>query len=169
MVYEKYFLPKKKFNYIRGHFPILSTQLVINFGSERTDAKGVIRCSPSVLLVKRKEEPAIGQWWVPGGCMFKTEPAEKAALRVAKRETGLKCKIIRQLPNAREIFHGMKTIPYDGIMDYLSVDYLMEPVGSKKIKLDNTSTDYKFITDIEKTLHTYMKIRLKKCGLFDKV
>ena len=154
---NKYWLPKKKFNYIRGHFPVLSTQLVINFGHKK---------SPVVLLVKRKEEPAKGQWWVLGGVILKTEPSEKAALRVALRETGVKCKIIKQLPNTREIFHGMKTIPYDGIMDYLSENYLMEPVGSKKIKLDDTSSDYRFVTSISKEMHPYLQAHLRNSGLF---
>lgn len=137
---------------------MLSTQFVVNFGSKN---------SPVVLLVKRKEEPAIGQWWVPGGIIKKTEPSTKAALRVAKREIAVKCKIIKQLPNTREIFHSMKSIPYDGIMDYLSENFLLEPINKKaKIKLDSTSSDYRFVTSISKEIHPYVQRHLKNSGLF---
>jgi len=60
----------------------------------------------------------------------------------------------------------MKTIPYDGIMDYLSENYLMEPVGSKKIKLDDTSSDYRFVTSISKEMHPYLQAHLRNSGLF---
>ncbi len=155
---SKYYLPKDQFNYWRGYFPVFSTQLVINFGSKK---------SPVVLLVKRKEEPVVGQWYVPGGAVLKTEPSAKAALRIALREIGVKCKIIKQLPNTREIFKGMKSIPYDGIMDYLSENFLLEPLNKKaKIKLDETSSDYRFVTSISKEMHPYVQIHLRNSGLF---
>lgn len=42
-----------------------------------------------VLLVKRAEEPALGQWFQPGGMIRKNEPARVAALRKAKEELGV--------------------------------------------------------------------------------
>ena len=42
------------------------------------------------ILVKRKNEPLKGQWWVVGGRALKGEHSHKAAFRKIKEETGLK-------------------------------------------------------------------------------
>lgn len=44
------------------------------------------------LLVKRNNEPAKGQYWFPGGRVYKMETIEKAALRKAREEVNLRCK-----------------------------------------------------------------------------
>lgn len=44
-----------------------------------------------ILLVKRRDEPAAGEWWLPGGRLYKGETLEACALRKAKEETGLEC------------------------------------------------------------------------------
>ena len=36
------------------------------------------------LLIKRTQSPAKGQWWLPGGKVFKNETLEHAVLRKAK-------------------------------------------------------------------------------------
>jgi colanic acid biosynthesis protein WcaH len=43
------------------------------------------------LLLKRNNEPAKGEYWFPGGRIFKLESIEDAALRKAKEEVNLKC------------------------------------------------------------------------------
>ena len=41
------------------------------------------------LLIKRTQSPAKGQWWLPGGRVFKNETLEQAVLRKAKEEIGV--------------------------------------------------------------------------------
>ena len=41
------------------------------------------------LLIKRKEEPLKGEWWIPGGRILKNETALQAARRKLLVETGL--------------------------------------------------------------------------------
>ena len=38
--------------------------------------------------------------------------------------------------------------------------------GSKKIKLDDTSSDYRFVTSISKEMHPYLQAHLRNSGLF---
>jgi len=45
----------------------------------------------AVLLVKRKDFPAKGQWWLPGGRVLKGEMMKETALRKAREEVGLEC------------------------------------------------------------------------------
>ena len=56
----------------------------------------IIRNS-SVLLVRRKEEPAKGLWSIPGGLVGLGETADEAARREAKEETGIDIQIEKLL------------------------------------------------------------------------
>lgn len=42
-----------------------------------------------LLLVKRKKEPMKGNWWFPGGRLFRNERLEQAAHRIVRSETGV--------------------------------------------------------------------------------
>lgn len=156
MGFNKYILGRKKFNYMRGYLTLFSVQAVIDFGPR------------GVLLVKRKEEPAKGLWWIPGGIVFKTEDSRHAITRIVKRETGLKCKIAKQLPNSREIIRNVPDVQ-DGIADYITENFLVVPVDNNAaIVLDETSSDYKFITKISKDIHPFVRKHLRNAGIFKK-
>jgi colanic acid biosynthesis protein WcaH len=155
--FNRYLIGRKKFNYIRSFFTVFSAQLVINFGTKN---------KPKVLLLKRKEQPAKDMWWIPGGTVLKTEDSRDAALRIALRETGVECRIVKQLQNTREIFKNVQGIQ-DRIADYLSENFLLAPIDkSAGIRLDKTSSDYKFISKIEGDLHPFVKRHLRNSGLF---
>lgn len=49
----------------------------------------VVRSPQGILLVKRTNEPANGQWWFPGGRIFKHETFRVAAARKLKEEIDL--------------------------------------------------------------------------------
>lgn len=51
----------------------------------------VILYTPSGLpvLLKRRNEPLAGEWWVPGGRVYKGEPVDVAAVRKLKEECGV--------------------------------------------------------------------------------
>ena len=44
------------------------------------------------IVVRRKNEPARGKWWLPGGRVLKDERVAHAAVRKLKEETGIKGK-----------------------------------------------------------------------------
>jgi 8-oxo-dGTP pyrophosphatase MutT (NUDIX family) len=46
----------------------------------------------AVLLVKRKDAPARGKWWVPGGRVYKGEMMKDAAIRKCREEVGIECR-----------------------------------------------------------------------------
>lgn len=46
-----------------------------------------------VLLVRRADAPAMGQWWLPGGRLFKNEGMRECAARKAREEVGLDCQV----------------------------------------------------------------------------
>lgn len=78
------FLSDEDFFSIYSKVPRLNVDLVIN-------------SSEGILLALRTIEPHIGKWHLPGGTVYKEETIEEAALRIAKKETGLDCKFIKSL------------------------------------------------------------------------
>ncbi len=69
-------LPLETFKTVVASTPLLSIDLVVK------DNQG------SVLLGKRKNKPAKGYWFVPGGRVLKDESLEKAFRRLLKAELG---------------------------------------------------------------------------------
>jgi len=72
-----------------------------------------------ILLVKRKKEPAAGQWWFPGGRVHFGETREEAASRKLKEECGLTAlrlselgtlDVILPLPKPGTLSHGITTL-----------------------------------------------------------
>lgn len=150
---NRYYVSKGFLSRTRSYFTVFVVELVIDFGGK-------------ALLVRRKEEPLKGQWFVPGGRVYKTEPVEKAAVRVAMQETGLRCRVMRQLPPSREIFAGYKgkNMPKDGVFDTIGMVFLMKPAGGQ-IRLDSTSSEYMLVDRIRRDFHPYLKRILRSGGV----
>lgn len=70
-------IPESLYRQICGVLPIACVDLLI------TDSRGL------VLLTMRRNEPAAGQWWFPGGRVFYKETREAAALRKLREECSL--------------------------------------------------------------------------------
>lgn len=68
------YLPKKTFLQIVKHVPLAAIDLVL------LDRKG------RILLGKRKNNPAKGKWFVPGGRIHKNETFRKAIQRLCREE-----------------------------------------------------------------------------------
>ena len=73
------FIPQEEYDKILSMMPILCVDLMILFNGE-------------CLLLKRRNEPAKGQYWFPGGRIYKMETIKDAALRKAKEEVNLDCR-----------------------------------------------------------------------------
>lgn len=72
-----------------------------------------------VLLVKRKSEPAMGQWWFPGGRAHFKETRAMAAVRKLKEECGLEAinmeelgtyDVILDIPSGDSPSHAITTL-----------------------------------------------------------
>lgn len=71
------FIAEDLYKQILRSMPIPCVDLLV------TDEKG------NVLLLRRKNEPAAGQWWFPGGRVLIGEKREDAAKRKLEEECGL--------------------------------------------------------------------------------
>lgn len=126
----------------------------------------VVHHCGKVLLVHRKEEPAKNEWWIPGGRIFKNEKFEDAAKRKLKEETGLNAIKIKDLGiqeyfSDKSIFNNIETGTHA-----VAAIYLIE-VENDEVKINNTSSEYRWVDKIEENLNPYVKEALKKAEVFD--
>ena len=105
----------------------------------------------SVLLVKRNDEPAKGQWWLPGGRVYKGEMMRDTAKRKALEEVGLKCEVGPLIYTAETVFEdGPNGIPVHSINSC----FLLKIVGGQ-LELDNHHGDWRCVSQ-----HSFSKFDL---------
>jgi len=107
------------------------------------------------LLLKRRNPPVKGEWWLPGGRIRKGEELEEAVKREVLEETGLECEIIRQVGVINQIFPECHTI---------SIYYLVKS-KSRDVKLNREHNDYKWVSKLPEDSHPYIKTMIKNAGL----
>lgn len=119
------------FEEIRKAIPIVCVDLVIPKDGE-------------ILLVKRMEPPAQGQWWTPGGRILKGETIEEASVRKAKEEVHLDCRFRKVLGVTESIFDEVIINGKSISIHTVNVVCLMEPEDpAQSIQLDNSHSEYR--------------------------
>ena len=79
-----------------------------------------------VLLVKRRFEPAAGQWSLPGGAVDVGETLEACVIREMREETGLDVEVGPVIEVFDRIMHDAEgRVQYH----YVLVDYVCRPIG----------------------------------------
>ncbi|MBU2523473.1 MAG: NUDIX domain-containing protein [Nanoarchaeota archaeon] len=104
--------------------------------------KGLVRCGGKYLLLKKLKDMVpenSGKWECPGGKIKETEDPEKALLREIKEETGLECKIVKELP----LLH-MENEKYDSTCHV----YLVESRVTN-VKLSDEHSEYRWVSPKE--------------------
>lgn len=144
------FIPDKLYFQILENLPIACIDIAIV-------AQG------AVLLVKRKDAPAKGQWWVPGGRVLKGEMMREAAARKAREEVGIRCQVGPIIHTAETIFpDGPNNIPVHSIN---SCFFLYPTQSSFRPELDDHHADFKWVNTIPDGLHPYVERCLMGAGL----
>lgn len=137
-------IPPQEWEVIVRNVPIVSVDLVI-----LTD--------DGVVLGKRTNEPARGEWFVPGGTVFKHESLEEAVHRVATEEVGTDVDIDRQL-GVYEHFYEAADLPGVGGKHYVAIAYVVTPVDDVLLADDQHTTLETFASpSSELELHPYVR------------
>ncbi|OGS35863.1 MAG: NUDIX hydrolase [Elusimicrobia bacterium RIFOXYB2_FULL_49_7] len=144
------FIPQTTYNTILENVPIACIDIAIV-------AKG------RVLLVKRKDPPAMGEWWVPGGRILKGEMMRDAAARKAHEEVGIECHV-------GPIIHTDETIFPDGphgiAVHSINSCFFLYPMEKEfDCALDTHHLEYQWVDTIPKGLHPYVERCLLGAGL----
>ena len=116
---------------------------------------------------QRKDAPALGQWWLPGGRVLKGEMMKDAAIRKAREEVGIECHVASIIHTAETIFpDGPDGIPVHSIN---SCFFLYPTSAEFQVRLDLHQSDYQWVDHIPAGLHEYVERCLLGAGLTRRV
>lgn len=126
---------------------------------------GVIVRDGKVLLVKRKNEPAKGMWFLPGGRILKNEKLENAVIRKTKEETGLDVKVIQPLIFDETIYDEPSMEGVTSGAHTINVTFLLEVVGGEVI-LDRQGSEFLWAEKMDESWHPYVKKVINASNVF---
>lgn len=119
-----------------------------------------------VLLAKRSNRPAKGEWFWPGSRVYKGEELREAAHRVAREELGIEVDIKRLLGVYSHFWNETEIRGVDSIHT-VNVVYRVHPAEDvANISLDEQHDGYRWVSEIEPGFHKYVKLYLEESGLF---
>lgn len=113
------FIEKELFDKIVNSIPLLCVD-------------GLVIYDGKLLLLKRANEPAFGEWWFPGGRVHLNESLQDSILRKVKTETNLDTQVLKQIDVCETIFDNKHTV---------NICYLLKPINSNVI-LNKDHNDY---------------------------
>lgn len=123
-------IPEEEYNHLKKTIPIPCVDLIVTNNQQK------------ILLVKRKNEPAKGSWWFPGGRVLIGESRDLAALRKLKEECGVNAKKAIEWATF-DIFLEDKEENY--ISHAISTFFLINETEGN-VYLDEQSSDYAWKT-----------------------
>jgi len=138
-------IPTEQYKQIMGVMPILCVDAVIKNNNGE------------YLLVKRKNKPLKGEWWVIGGRVYKGETLVKSIIRKVKQELALNVKKLLPIGYYEEFFKENDFNLESGV-HMVSVVFSTTIDDDQEINLDCQSLDWK----LSKELPTKFKIKYFK-------
>jgi len=135
-------VPEETFRTIVEHAPIVSVDLLV-------------RHDDGLLLGKRTNEPAKGEWFAPGGTVFKNETRQDAVHRIAETELGTEVRIETELGTYEHLYD---TSGFDDINSkhYLATAYVVTPLEDR-FEPDDQHASLETFTEPFPDLHRYME------------
>lgn len=144
-------IPAEQFAICQRHLPETCVEIFL----EHADG---------VLLARRTNEPAQGEWFTPGARLFKGEELPDAAHRVAREELGIQVKLADQL-GVYGHFWETSAVPGVQSRHTVNVVYRASPAREDfEIVLDEQHDAFQFVSEPEPELHAYMRRYLREAG-----
>ena len=143
-------VPDDEWETIVRNVPIVSVDLVVQ------SADGVV-------LGKRTNAPAKGEWFVLGGRVHKHERLTEAVYRVAREELGVDVEIVEQLGAYEHLYHTAEMDAVGG-KHYLANGFVVETDATvEELQLDDQHGDVRAFdpetlpTDLHKYTAAYLR------------
>ena len=134
-------IPPAEYEVIVRHVPIVSVDLLV-------------RLNGGIVLGKRTNAPAKGEWFVPGGTVLKGETRRQAAHRVANEELGCQVLIDQEL-GVYEHVYDSAAMPGVDSKQYLATAYVVTPVDGQ-FQPDDQHEEFATVTAPFPRLHPYV-------------
>ena len=131
-------IPEQDYKKIVEQIPIVCIDAVI------MNQKG------QYLLIRRKNEPLLGEYWVPGGRLLKNESLHDAVLRKVSQELGIESRIIMPLGVYEDFFDKSPLNPASGLHT-ISIVFLLMAL-SDDVRLDDQSDDWGWFDQLPERL-----------------
>jgi len=119
-----------------------------------------------VLLARRTNPPAAGEWFWPGSRLYKGERLEPAARRVAREELGVAVAVERRL-GVQEHFWETASPAGAGSRHTVNVVYEVSQTGALDVSLDDQHDDWRLVREPEQGLHEYVTRYLAEYDLLE--
>ncbi|MFC7069353.1 GDP-mannose mannosyl hydrolase [Halobaculum lipolyticum] len=124
----------------------------------------VVRSGDGVVLARRTNEPAKGEWFVPGGRIRKGETLREAVHRVARIELGVDVTVEREL-GAYDHLYEASDVADSGGKHYVAHGYVVTP-DAAEFELDAQHDDVRvFAPEDLPSLHEYVEAYLVDAGI----
>ena len=125
----------------------------------------VVEHDGRVLLARRENEPAQGEWFWPGSRLFKGETLEAAVHRVAREELGIEVVIEEQL-GATAHFWDTSEQSGDVSRHTVTVVYRVTPVeDDPSLSTDDQHSEVRWLAEPVPDLHEYVRRYLDEYDL----
>ncbi|MDX1747289.1 MAG: NUDIX domain-containing protein [Halobacteriales archaeon] len=126
----------------------------------------VVRHEGRIALGKRENEPARGEWFVPGGRVHTNERLDDTVHRVAREECGIEVSIDRRL-GVYEHLYDVADVPDAGGKHYVPVGYVVD-AASDDLRTDDQHGAFEwFDPPVEFDLHPYVRDYLADAGMLE--
>lgn len=145
---------------VKGPFPDAFYKKLLEYTPIPT-VDFVVVHNGSFLLGKRKNKPAQGEWWVPGGRIWKGETQMTALKRKLKEETGMSPATVKFVG----VFDAMFPDSMFGTSTHsITLLYLVKPKSIKSLSHDYQHGELKWFKKIDPKWHPYIKEQLRSAG-----
>jgi colanic acid biosynthesis protein WcaH len=140
-------LPEDDWKTIAANVPIVSVDLLV-------------RQDGGLVLGKRENEPAKGEWFVPGGMVWKGERLPEAVQRVAEKELGTGVDVERRIGTFE---HHYETSEFDDIegKQYLATGFVVVPTA-EELRPDEQHGELRVFEPPFPSLHPYVEQYLER-------
>lgn len=119
----------------------------------------------AVLLARRTNEPASGEWFVPGGRLYKGETFAAAVDRVAREELSLPVTVVERLGTYAHFWETGRLGTVDSTHTVNVVHHVRPAADLDDLALDDQHDDYRFVTGPSEELHPYVNQYLRDADL----